>query len=235
MQFQLRERTGQLLSPVLQLTVEAPRRRLLVLPRREIRVADGHLGQLRCDAVAARLVTHRQFPPQDIQGPVVVDHMVETQNEQVIRATETDQQRSHQRCDPQVKGSTRLFHRELKRTRFTLGVRRASQVGERQVQHAAGRGARTGNAVDREQLRSENFVTRNQLRQRAPQRVNIECPTQSIGVGHVVGRISREQFLEKPQSLLRERQSYRRARGARRDWIKALLDLHPTGTCQQLQ
>jgi len=83
---------AKLSPPVLLLSVEAPCVQLLVLPGGKVRVLNAQFRQFGFCPATPCLIASLELLPQNIERPVVVDHVVKTKNEPVFGRTQSQQQ-----------------------------------------------------------------------------------------------------------------------------------------------
>ena len=146
---------------------------------------------------------------QHPHGPAVGDDVMDREGEDVVLPGEPHQHRSKQRSQARSNGSdtcsrTNSAARDLRSAgRQRAQVRFGKRGVQRRIDHLRRR------SVDSDETRAEHLVPAHDLVQRPPQGIDIECPTQPHHCGDVVEPASRLELIEKPQPLLRERQSNR--------------------------
>ena len=94
----------QLLAPVIELSPQPVALHLLALPRSEIGILPGWLGQGRSGVAAERVVQCEQFPQQHTGRPAIRDDVMRGEQKQVLIGRGAQQARSQERAALKVEG-----------------------------------------------------------------------------------------------------------------------------------
>ena len=209
-----RGRPRELLPPVVHLLVEHGALQPAALPPCEIGILNRQIGQRRRSPSDDGLVDRRNLTQQDPHRPAVADDMVHVEQQHVVLRGETQQADAQQGCAAQIKRLLRVRQRQPGRFRLARGLRPGLEVHDGQIDFQTRRHDQHRLTADQLEAAAHHFVTRDDGRERLPQRGDVEVPAQPQRTWDVVRGTVGLELTEKPQPLLGER--HRRRPSARR-------------------
>ncbi len=194
----------QALAPVGELALQDLAREPAPLPRGEVRVLDGKLGEGRLLAARVGPVQGGDLLHQHPHGPAVADHVVHGELDGPVLRSQAHQEGVQERPLAQVERALPLLHDAAH------GLLQAVLLPQRGHVHHRG-GERRGRedhlhrlAVPLHQRGAHRLVAAHQLRDAAPQRRHVQRAAQAEPAGHVVGGADGVELVDEPEPLLRE-------------------------------
>ena len=195
-----------MLFPVVQLTPEVLALHVVALPRAEIDVADRQVGQGRRLPCAERAVQSRQLTKENAGRSRIEHEVVHGAHEHVLLAPETYKAHAEDRTARKIERSPRFLcdgRVYLRVATFDVASRQVIDGHHESVRRLHGL---VRDPAVRWKYRTKRIVAAHDFTDRAAQRLDVEGTLQIDNERNVVdGAIGRE-LIEKPESLLRERQ-----------------------------
>src|SRR5260221_1697274 len=197
-------RAVELFLPKVELLLESLALQALPLGPGEICVVKLQWRQRRGFRLRKSLIKRRQFTGEHAQRPAIANDVVCREQQQMMVLAQADRLDAKQRTPCQVERQSRLFAHDPLRGGLPLRGRQRAQVNRWDADGSFGQNHGQRPALGAVECRSQRFVTPDDFRDGALQRLQIERAFHPDGYGNVVERQPRLQLFHKPEPFLSE-------------------------------
>ena len=184
----------------------------LPLPDSEIGILNGQRRQRRGLSSAERRTERTKLTEEHDERPSIGDDVMNRQEKNMVALGHPQQRHAQQRTGREIERAAGLLDGQPLRFRLCLRFGVSPKVGDRQ-RHRQRRSNHLHRLPgDHLERGAQRFMPRHQLVEAAGEHRCIQRAAKADGIVVVVERVARQELVEKPQPLLREREG----RGTRR-------------------